>query len=96
MFKTDDAQTYVSEFAVYEKRHFENVAQSTAGVIVKDEAYLKDQAAFRQRPDVAFLEDKYRVFERFAIRLNDDRAWFDCLTFQYASDRGNISQQEHV
>lgn len=89
------AVTYEKEYAGFESEHFANVSQSPAGKIIKDIDYIRDPEQFRKRPDVMFLENSFGIYERFAVRLNEGKAWFDCITFQYASDRGNISKSEH-
>lgn len=90
----DDAIKYQQEYSHYEKEHFANVSISPPGNIIKDVEYINNPQLFRQRPDVVFLEEKFGVYERFAVRLNEEKAWFDCLTFQYASDRANITEKE--
>lgn len=89
------AEIYEAEYSRFEGNHFANVAQSPARKIIKDLDYIQDPTEFRRRPDVAYLEEKFGIYERFAVRLNAEEAWFDCITFQYASDRGNISRREH-
>lgn len=96
LYPDDVRRRYERKFARYEAKHFANVAKAKPGEIVLDEDYLADAAAFRTRPDVAYLERESGVFERFAVRLNDDRAWFDCIAFQYDRSRSNIRPREEA
>lgn len=87
---------YEREFAHHEADHFSRVAVSEPGRIVIEPGFLEDRLSMLERPDVKFLADKLGILDRFAVRLNDDRAWFDCLTAQYPPDRGNASKEEQA
>ena len=89
-----DKRIYEQQFARYEAEHFARVAQGPARIVAKDLDYVIDPLRFRERPDVVFLLERAGVFERFALKLNDDAAWFECITFQYAQERGNITARE--
>ena len=94
LFSEQVKSKYELEFAKYEETNFAAVANSPAGVLVYDAEYLRTPKTFANRPDVAFLREQCGIYERIAIRLTDEKAWFDCLTFQYDQSRGNITQPE--
>jgi len=94
MFSLDVKNTYQEKFSSYEEAHFSNVALSSPGDLVYDADYLRDPASFKRRPDVEYLINQAGVYERFAVRLNSEKAWFDCITFQYSQGRGNIRESE--
>lgn len=96
LYSEEVQRRYEREFSRHEQRHFSNVAVSRPGEIVLDEDYVCDPVAFRMRPDVEFLEKTSSVFERFAMRLNSDRAWFDCLAMQFDRTRSNIRPEEEL
>ena len=85
---------YVEEYSIHEQVNFNNIANSTPGEIIIDADYTDDPIKFRSRPDVKFILDNIGVFERFGVRLNVEKAWFDCITFQYDDSRGNINLKE--
>lgn len=74
------ARIYERDYSQFEAEHFSRVAQLPAGKIIKEVDYVDDCAEYRNRPDVAFLEEKCGIFERFAVRLNQEKAWCDCIT----------------
>lgn len=90
----EDARIYERDYSKYEAEHFARVAKMPAGKIIKEIDYVDDPNAYRYRPDVAFLEQRFGIFERFAVRLNEEKAWFDCITFQYDTSRPNITRAE--
>ena len=92
--KAEYLKVYERDYAKYEKEHFSRVSRLPAGQIINEIEYVEDPIEFRNRPDVAFLEKNFGFFERFAVRLNEERAWFDCITFQYNVSRGNITDRE--
>lgn len=96
LYSEDARRRYEREYSRYEAGDFSHVASSKPGDIVLSEDYVADPKAFRARPDVAFLEKEFGVFERFAVRLNDDRAWFDFVAFQYDRARSNIRPREEA
>lgn len=96
LYSEDARRRYEREYSRYEASDFSRVASSKPGDIVLSDDYVADPKAFRARPDVAFLEKEFGVFERFAVRLNDDRAWFDFVAFQYDRSRSNIRPREEL
>lgn len=90
----DHASIYEQHYSHFEAEHFKRVAQLPAGNIINEAEKYSDPAEFRSRPDVAFLEQHFGIYERFAVRLNPEKAWFDCITFQYDRRRGNITDSE--
>lgn len=96
LYTESDRQRYVREYARYEANDFAKIANSKPGEIVLSADYVADPTAFRKRPDVVFLEERYGVFERFAVRLNGDRAWFDYIVFQYDRTRSNVRPREEA
>lgn len=87
---------YEKHYTQYEAKQAALVAKSKPGEIVLEADYLADPEAFRARPDVAYLLKELGLFQRFAVRLNDDRAWFDCVAFQYDQSRSVIRPHEEA
>jgi len=87
-------RTYESEYSRYEEEHFRRVATSAAHSIQYDHDFELYRSGELARPDIDYLDRSFGVSERFAVRLSHDQSWFDCLTFQYASARGNVTAEE--
>lgn len=85
---------YQQEYSIYEKDAFSKLGESTPLSLVKDDLFETDKEAASARPDVLFLRRHYNVFERFGVRINDDREFVNGITFQYDVSRGNITNSE--
>lgn len=94
LYDEDVKSTYRQELSRFEESHLADVARSEPWSIVYDEERTRSPVTFSRRQDVAYLRESCGVYERFAVKLNDDPAWFDCLTFQYDHRRGNITAEE--
>ncbi|MCZ7599573.1 MAG: hypothetical protein M5U09_20060 [Gammaproteobacteria bacterium] len=94
LYDEDVKSTYRQELSRFEESHLADVARSEPWSIVYDEERTRSPVTFSRRRDVAYLRESCGVYERFAVKLNDDPAWFDCLTFQYDHRRGNITAEE--
>lgn len=86
-------EPYMRDYAHYERDHVNRVFDSEPGCVVVDEAF-DDRDSIVKRPDVAFGLKHLGIVDRFGVRLNDDRAWFDCIAFQYPANRGNVTHEE--
>lgn len=84
---------YVSEYQHYENDDFAIVRTLPAGRCEGDDIFWSDQAQFDQRPDVVFFRERVGVHRRLGVRLNDERAWFDVVTFQF--ENGLTPDQSH-
>ncbi|MCZ7599577.1 MAG: hypothetical protein M5U09_20080 [Gammaproteobacteria bacterium] len=92
LYSSEVKSTYEREYSRFEESHFANVARSEPRTLVFDEERSRDPESFFRRKDVSYLRETCGVYERFAVKLNDDPARFDCLTFQYDKSRGNIGE----
>ena len=92
----EEVQEYYGEnYAHYEADHATLVFGSRVGEMIVDPAF-NDVEKISQRPDVIFAKEHMGIFHRFAVRLNDDGAWSDCIAFQYGPERSNATPQEYA
>ncbi len=85
---------YAEKYAHYDVPAIVKSATSPAGTIVTDEDVWPEPGFFENRPDVVWLRNEINVFRRMAIRLNDERAWIDAVTYHYAGDRDGATELE--
>ena len=89
----DKMAVYNREYAKYEKEIVCIGERTPVGRMVVDPAFL-DIRKISKRPDVAFSIENFGIRDRFGVRLNDDKAWYDVLAFQYDTSRGNATAKE--
>lgn len=92
---SDEAKKiYVQDYSSYEEEHFKRTVATPAGTIINEREFFKDKSVFDNRPDVVFLKERLGVHERFAVKLNNEPSWVECITFQYETGRENIRAAE--
>jgi len=89
----DKMAIYNTEYAKYEREIVAIGERTPVGQMVVDPAF-KDRETISNRPDVAFCIENFGIRDRFGVRLNDDKAWYDVLAFQYDTSRGNATKEE--
>ncbi|MDJ0684065.1 MAG: helix-turn-helix transcriptional regulator [Alphaproteobacteria bacterium] len=67
-----------------------------AGTFITDEMVWTDRDAFNVRPDVLWAIQTKGYYNRTAMILSYDKAWFDAIVFQYAVGRGNATRAERT
>ncbi|MDJ0684064.1 MAG: helix-turn-helix transcriptional regulator [Alphaproteobacteria bacterium] len=87
---------YVRDFWTYEAEGWNLLKASPAGTCVTDEILWPDRDAFNNRPDTLWCVRRMGIRCRAAVKLNDEKAWFDALTFQYVVGRGGITGPERA
>lgn len=89
----DKMKIYNEQFAKYERDIVKIGHQTPVGQMIVDPAF-SDVQDISSRPDVAYCIDNFGIRDRFGIRLNDDKSWYDVLAFQYDISRGNVTEKE--
>jgi DNA-binding CsgD family transcriptional regulator len=73
------------EYGHYEAEAWDYLQRSAAGTIAYDTDFAEAEV-LRQRPDYRYTIENFGLCHRFGVRLNDNPAWFDALTFQFSDD----------
>lgn len=76
---------YEDIYGHYEKQAWDYLHRCPSGTIVYDDEF-DSPTALRERPDYRFAIENYGLCHRIGVRLNDNLAWFDALTFQYSAN----------
>lgn len=85
---------YQNRYSKYEQDAFTKLGLSEPMSLVKDDLFNTDREAAESRPDVVFLKENFGVLDRFGIRINTEKEYFNGMTFQYAASRGNVTDNE--
>ena len=72
----------------------ENLAAAPVFSFRSDDDLCNYGIHYSELPTVEFLTNHLGVYRRTAARLNDSGIWFDALTFRYAQDRGQMTEEE--
>ncbi|OED35921.1 hypothetical protein AB833_29140 [Chromatiales bacterium (ex Bugula neritina AB1)] len=94
-FDSDIQSYYADNYSHHEVDHIKLVFEGRVGEVITDPAF-DDIEAISQRPDVAYLIEYMDIFDRFGVRLNDDKAWSDAIAFQYGPERSNVTPEEYA
>jgi DNA-binding CsgD family transcriptional regulator len=78
----------------HEDAAMKKLGAAKVGALVKDDLFEKDREAAAARPDVKYLLDHLGIFDRFGVRLNNEREYFNGIVFQYDPSRGNVTEPE--
>lgn len=89
----DKMDIYNRKYAKYEQDIVDIGHQTKVGRMIVDPAF-QDIKTISSRPDVAFCIQNFGIRDRFGVRLNDDKSWYDVLAFQYDTSRGNATAEE--
>ena len=93
-YPVDVMQRYQRVYMKYEEEAMKKLGAAEVGTLVKDDLFEKDRDAAAARPDVKYLLHHLGIFDRFGVRLNSDREYFNGIVFQYDSSRGNVTESE--
>lgn len=94
-FDPDVQRYYAENYTHYEVDHTKLVFEGRVGEVIIDPAF-NDIEAISKRPDVAYAIEHLDIFDRFGVRLNDDKAWSDAIAFQYGPERSNVTPEEYA
>jgi len=89
----DKMAIYNKEYAKYEQDIVSIGEETPVGRMIVDPAFLNIKE-ISNRPDVAYSIQNFGIRDRFGVRLNDDKAWYDVIAFQYDTSRGNATPEE--
>jgi len=78
-----DVQYYVENLAPLEADAWNLMRTMPKHRFGIDAEIWPDLEKVRTRADFRFLEERFGVFRRVGVRLNDNRCWFDSMTLQY-------------
>lgn len=73
---------------------FDIIRKQAPGRIVADEEAWPNRQAYDARPLVMWGREKFGLYHRAAMRLNDEAGWFDMLALQYDHKRPGIRRSE--
>lgn len=73
---------------------FDAVRTKPPGKIVTDEEVWPNRDQYDARPIVTWGREKFGLYHRAAMRLNDEAGWFDMLALQYDQRRAGIQSGE--
>ena len=85
---------YQNDYSSYEKEVFTGLGKAEPFTLFKDLQFDTGRESILKRPDVAFLHKNFGVLDRFGVSLNSEKEYFNAMTFQYDSSRGNVTNQE--
>lgn len=89
----DKMEIYNKEYTKYERDIVSIGNQTPVGQMIVDPAF-QDIKNISNRPDVAYSIQNFGIRDRFGVRLNDDKGWYDVIAFQYDTSRGNATAKE--
>ena len=88
LYADDRLAYYSANLAHHEREIFDLALASKPGEPLVDPELVRDPVAAARRPDIAYLQRRYDVLHRLAMRLNDDRGWFHSIAVQFATAHG--------
>ncbi|MHA1597555.1 MAG: helix-turn-helix transcriptional regulator [Alphaproteobacteria bacterium] len=94
VYSPEAIQSYNDEIAKSESFLAQNLTDYPVGQFVSEEELCLGQFDFRDLPGVAYIKKWYGAYRRTATRLNDNGAWWDCISFCYAEGRGLMTDAE--
>lgn len=92
MFATGAADYYLNHLAHHEAAEWEIVGRQRAQRLMRD-TDMVDLVILDEREDCRFLQKHLGVRRRVGVRLNENRAWFDGMAFQYGLETEAVPGQ---
>lgn len=96
MLQAEDLETYHRDYARYEGDPWSEVRKYPSGTFVTDELVWPDREAFRQRPDVVWLLERYNVYHRVGLKVSDGPAYQVGMAFNYEWGRRHSTPAEQA
>ncbi len=89
-----DMEHYLRNLAHYDQPAYHKLSTISEQSYILDYEFNAGVANLRDRPDYQYMIEKVGVCHRIAVRLNDNKSWFDTGTWQFDKNQTEATKQQ--